>query len=185
MIQWVLADLDHGVRESRVVNVRAHHVHHQALGELAAEPSNGPMQNRARAAWLIAAAVRGHFQCFAQVADELPGEEARLHAVGIRFVAGEPAVAGEGGGDVVRLEGGEGAAVVSGGGVGVDGVLEGEVTLRINGAPQQYTVQATNSLNPPISWTEVGKVTPDASGSATIVDTAATGQRMRFYRVTF
>lgn len=61
----------------------------------------------------------------------------------------------------------------------------GEVTIRVNGAPQQYTVQATNSLNPPIAWTEVGKVTTDASGSATIVDTAASGQRMRFYRVTF
>lgn len=61
----------------------------------------------------------------------------------------------------------------------------GEVTIRVNGAPQQYTVEATNSLNPPISWSEVGKVTTDASGSATIVDTAASGQRMRFYRVTF
>jgi hypothetical protein len=61
----------------------------------------------------------------------------------------------------------------------------GEVTIRVTGVPQQYKVEATNSLNAPVSWSTVGTVTTDASGSATIVDTAASGQATRFYRVTF
>ncbi|HEY6228755.1 MAG TPA: DUF4623 domain-containing protein [Verrucomicrobiae bacterium] len=61
----------------------------------------------------------------------------------------------------------------------------GDVTIRVTGVPQTYTVQGTSSLTPPITWSVVGTVTTDASGSGTITDTPPVGQTMRFYRVSF
>jgi hypothetical protein len=61
----------------------------------------------------------------------------------------------------------------------------GEVTLRVTGAPQNYTVQSTDSLTLPITWSTVGVVNTGPTGTATITDTAAPGHPQRFYRVSF
>jgi hypothetical protein len=59
----------------------------------------------------------------------------------------------------------------------------GNVTSTLTGrAGDTFMVQAANDLTAPISWNNVGNVTIGANGTATITDTSASGQAMRFYR---
>jgi autotransporter-associated beta strand protein len=59
----------------------------------------------------------------------------------------------------------------------------GSIQITATGLPNTaFTAQATDSLTPPVQWTNIGTATADAQGHLQFIDTDAPNHPIRFYR---
>jgi hypothetical protein len=66
---------------------------------------------------------------------------------------------------------------------GITKLNDGTIQVTAQGQPNAtYTVEATESLSPPIHWNAIGSATANAAGQITFIDPDAPLHPMRFYR---
>ena len=66
---------------------------------------------------------------------------------------------------------------------GVKKLSDGSIEITATGIPNaKYTVEATEDLNAPIQWTDVGPATANAQGVISFIDPDAVSHSVRFYR---
>ena len=67
---------------------------------------------------------------------------------------------------------------------GVQKLPDGKIQITATGLPNTtYTLQATDSLTPPVQWVNIGTAGTDAQGKLQFIDPDAPNHPVRFYRM--